>query len=91
MKGDLDILDRILAAATGKKGKPSQELNLDVVDAATTAGLLPLDHDHEGRDHHGGRIANPAQTLGTSMDALEEAGALAAELRRNCDARRRNC
>ena len=54
-----------------------------LTDLATTAaaGLLPLDHDPEGRDHHGGRIANPAKTLVASLDALEEAGALAARIR----------
>lgn len=64
----------------------AQLRQLTTLATTAAAGLLPLDHDPEGRDHHGGRIANPAQTLGTSLDALEQAGALVAELRREAAA-----
>ena len=46
-----------------------------------TAALLPLNHDGEGKDHHGGRLANPAETLARALDALEQAGALAGQIR----------
>ncbi|MBL9172515.1 MAG: hypothetical protein JNL10_03175 [Verrucomicrobiales bacterium] len=61
----------------------SQLRQLTTLATTAAAGLLPLDHDPEGRDHHGGRIANPAQTLAGALDALEEAGRLAGQLRRN--------
>lgn len=47
------------------------------------AALIPIAADGIGADSHGGRLPDPAATLARALVALEEAGALAAQIREN--------
>jgi len=45
------------------------------------SSLLPLSADVQGRDSHGGRLANPGRVIAQALRTLERAGDMARELR----------
>lgn len=57
----------------------SQLRRLYCLTTRASAALVPLNADGEGRDSHGGKIANPDAVLRDACAALVEAGRLAAE------------
>ena len=58
----------------------TQLRNLSRLTTKASAALTPLADDGEGRDSHGGKIANPQAVLRDACKALVEAGQLAGEL-----------
>ena len=48
--------------------------------AAAHYALTPLAADGEGRDGHGGKIADPRRVLGDALQAVRGAAALAKEM-----------
>ena len=69
----------------------TQLSELTTLACTAAAALLPLNHDGIGADSHGGKLANPSETLARALDALEAAGRMAAQIRANggasCEAR----
>lgn len=54
---------------------------LTTLTTQAAAALLPLASDGIGADSHGGRIQDPEAALARALDALIEAGGMAAHMR----------